>query len=104
VASRIAIDLEPAVAGFRRSRRPGAEVAEFPLLPVGHVELGLMRARCDEGACDAEQARAGLRAAAGGLGVSDLVGVRCAALDGELSCLATLAASESDPETEPRAR
>lgn len=103
VARRIAIDLAPAVGAFARGARPGAEVQEFASLPVGHVELGLMRARCATDGCDAEQARAGLRAAAGGLGVSSLVGVRCAALEAELTCVATLAATERDPETDPRA-
>jgi hypothetical protein len=103
VARRIAIDLAPAVGAFARSPRPGAEVQEFAWLPVGHVELGLMRARCATDGCDADQARAGLRAAAGGLGVSSLVAVRCVTLDDELTCVATLAATERDPETDPRA-
>jgi len=91
------------VEAYARRPREGAEVQEFALLPVGHVELGLMRARCAPERCDADQARAGLRAAAGGLGVPSLVGVRCATLDAELSCVATLAATERDPETDPRA-
>lgn len=103
VARRIEIDLAPVVEAYARRPREGAEVQEFALLPVGHVELGLMRARCAPERCDADQARAGLRAAAGGLGVPSLVGVRCATLDAELSCVATLAATERDPETDPRA-
>ena len=79
-------------------------MAEFALLPAGHVELGVLRAHCAMGECDAEQAHAGLRMAAGGLGAAALVGVRCFALDGEESCVATLAATESDPETDPSAR
>jgi len=103
VARRIAIDLTPAVEAYARSPRSGAEVQEFASLPIGQVELGLLRARCAPERCDAEQARAGLRAAAGGLGVPSLIAVRCAALDAELSCIATLAATERDPETDPRA-
>jgi len=104
VASHVLIDVEPRGARFERGVRPASAVSEFPALPVGHVELGVMRARCDARACDDEQARAGLRVAAGGLGVSDLVGVRCFALDGERSCVGTLGVSERDPETDPSAR
>ena len=104
VAARIAIDLEPSVPRFTRRSRPGAEVAERAFLPVGHEELGVLRARCDVDACSAEEARAGLRAAAGALGVSDLVGVRCAPFGGERTCVAALAASERDPDMDAAAR
>jgi hypothetical protein len=70
---------------------------------VGRLELGTLRARCKVDDCDADQAREGLRVAAGGLGASDLVGVRCFALDGDVQCVATLAATERDPEADPLA-
>lgn len=104
VARHVLIDVEPRGARFERRARAAGAVTEFVGLPVGHVELGVMRAHCDESACDDAQARAGLRLAAGGLGVSDLVGVRCFALEGERACVATLAESERDPETDPSAR
>jgi hypothetical protein len=104
VARRILIDVEPNGPRNQRRSRGGSEVGEFPLLPVGHVERGVMRAHCQQGECDTEQARAGLRAAAGSLGVSDLIAVRCFAFEGEQTCVATLAESERDPETDPRAR
>jgi hypothetical protein len=104
VASQIAIDLEPGVPHFARRARSGAEVQERAWLPVGHRELGILRARCDIETCTAEQARAGLRAAAGALGVADLVGVRCTPFDGERTCVAALAATERDPATDPAAR
>ncbi len=104
VASRIRIDLEASGVHFERRPRAPADVTEFVALPVGHVELGVMRARCRPNDCDADEARAGLRLAAGGLGVSDLVGVRCFALDGERACVGTLAVTERDPETDPQAR
>jgi hypothetical protein len=102
-ANAVRIDLTPLVSNYARSRRPGAEVAEYALLPVGQVELGAIRARCGPKRCDAEQAQAALRAAAGGLGVPSLVGVRCFELDDERTCVATLASTERDPETDPRA-
>jgi len=104
VAGRILIDLEPVGPRLERRARGAAEVSEFRLLPLGHRELGLLRAHCQAGDCDEAQAHAGLRAAAGGLGATALVGVRCFALAGEESCVATLAATERDPETDPRAR
>lgn len=104
VASHVLIDVEPPGARFERGRRPASAVTEFVALPVGHVDVALMRARCDEDACDDGQARAGLRVAAGGLGVSDLIAVRCFALAGERSCVGTLGVSERDPETDPSAR
>ncbi len=104
VASHVFIDLEAHTARFERGARSASAVTEFAALPVGHVELGVMRARCDERACDDGQARAGLRLAAGGLGVSDLAGVRCFALDGERSCVGTLGVSERDPDTDASAR
>jgi hypothetical protein len=103
VAQAVRIDLSPLVSEYARSSRPGAEVAEYPALPVGQVTLGVIRARCGPKKCDAEQAQAALRAAAGGLGVPSLVGVRCFELDAERTCVATLATTERDPETDPRA-
>jgi hypothetical protein len=104
VADRISIDLEPRVARFERRARSSADVTEYRLLPVGHVELGTLRARCAAEECSAEQAREGLRVAAGGLGASALVGSSCFVLDGERACVGILAAFELDPETDPRAR
>jgi hypothetical protein len=104
VASRIRIDVESTVRRFDRRARPPADVTEFAALPIGHVDIGLMRARCRPSDCDADQARAGLRLAAGGLGVSDLAGVRCFAFEGERTCVATLGVTERDPESDARAR
>jgi hypothetical protein len=103
VASRIRIDLDSARVLARRARSP-REVAELVALPVGHVEAGVMRARCSPSECDADQTRAGLRLAAGALGASELVGMRCVSFDGERTCVATLGVPERDPETDPLAR
>jgi hypothetical protein len=102
-ANSVRIDLAPLVPAYARSPRPGAEVTEYALLPVGQLTLGVMRARCGAQKCDADQAQAALRAAAGGLGVPSLVGVRCFELDDERTCVATLASTERDPENDPRA-
>ncbi|HEY3498248.1 MAG TPA: hypothetical protein VGK73_26310, partial [Polyangiaceae bacterium] len=100
----IAVDVEPSRDGFARRARQASEVGEPPSLPVSHLALGSIRARCALPACEADDLRLALRVAAGGLGVSDLVGVSCATFDGERQCLGTLAASELDAETDARAR
>ena len=100
----IRVDVEPSRASFARRARAASEVGEPPFLPVSHLELGSIRARCPETACEDRALRAALRVAAGGLGVSDLVDSSCGTFDGERQCAATLAASELDPETDPRAR
>jgi hypothetical protein len=104
VASRIRIDVEPGKAPFARRPRGPDAVTEFVSLPIGHVEVGLMRAHCPASECDAASARAGLRIAASGLGVTDLVGVRCFSLEDERACVATLGVTERDPDTDPAAR
>jgi hypothetical protein len=104
VADAIAIDLEPTVRRFARRPRSADDVTEYRLLPVGHIELGTLRARCAAKACSADQAQEGLRVAAGGLGASALVAASCFVLDGERACVGTLAALERDPETDPLAR
>jgi hypothetical protein len=104
VSSAVAIDLEPSVKSFARRSRTADDVTEFASLPVGNVELGTLRARCAAGDCDPEQVRGGLRAAAGGLGASGLVGVRCFVLERINACVATLVATERDPETDLAAR
>lgn len=103
VASRIRIDVDSEHSLGRRARDP-SDVAEFAQLPIGHVEVGVMRARCSPSDCDADAARASLRLAAGALGASELVGVRCVSFDGERACIATLGVAERDPETDPLAR
>jgi hypothetical protein len=104
VAERISIDLEPKVPRFSRRPRSADDVTEYRLLPVGHIELGTLRARCAADECSADQAQEGLRVAAGGLGASALVAASCFVLEGERACVGTLAATERDPETEPRSR
>jgi hypothetical protein len=100
----IRIDLEPAGEHVSRDARLAGGVAEPALLPVGHVVLGELRARCDADECADGELRLGLRFAAGSFGATALVAVACHALDGERSCAGTLAATEHDPRREPNAR
>jgi hypothetical protein len=103
VASRIRIDLDSSAAA-RREPRSSDRVTEFAAMPVGHLHAGVLRARCAPSDCDVDQARAGLRLAAGALGASDLVGVRCVIFDGEQSCVATLGVTEREAAADVRAR
>jgi hypothetical protein len=100
----IRIDLEPAAEHFSRAARLAGGVAEPALLPVGHVALGELRARCDADECGEGELRLGLRFAASSFGATDLVAVACHALSGERSCAGTLATTEHDPAREPNAR
>jgi hypothetical protein len=90
----IVVDFEPSVATFARASRSASDVAEDRALPVSHFELGTLTTRCDEDDCELTELKQALRIAAGGLGGSDLVSVRCATRRGERECLATLAAPE----------
>jgi hypothetical protein len=92
----IRVDFEPAVESFERRARRAADVAEVAALPVSHRELGTLTTRCDADECQLRELRQALRIAAGGLGASDLVGVRCFGREGERECIADLAASDVD--------
>jgi len=92
----IRVDFAPSVEGFERRERRAAEVAEVAALPVSHRELGTLTTRCDAGECEIRELRQGLRIAAGGLGASDLVGVRCFSRNDVRECVADVAATEID--------
>jgi len=103
-AEAIRVDLDPAVAAFSRRARSPDEVGEHRDLPVSHIALGSLKARCPPDTCESGDLRTSLRVAAGALGVSDLAGISCREASHGSSCVATLAASEHDPEREPQAR
>jgi hypothetical protein len=65
-------------------------------LPVSHRGLGTLTTRCDSDECQLRELRQALRIAAGGLGASDLVGVRCFGREGERECVADVAVSDVD--------
>jgi hypothetical protein len=90
----IRVDFAPLVARFERPRRRATDVAEVAALPVSHRELGTLTTRCEADECELRELRHALRVAAGGLGASDLVGVRCFGRGDERECVASVAASE----------
>ena len=90
----IRVDFEPSVERFERPGRRAAEVAEVAALPVSHRGLGTLTTRCDADECELRELRHALRVAAGGLGASDLVGVRCFGQNDVRECVADVAATE----------
>jgi hypothetical protein len=102
-AWRIRISFTPArESGEPRTARRGDLVRELAIFPVSHLPLGDLVARCSEG-CKPESVRASVRIAAGRLGATDVVGVRCVEKGRGVLCTGTAAAHEVDPETDPRA-
>jgi hypothetical protein len=95
-ALAIRVDFEPSVSHFERKKRAAADVAEVRALPVSHRGLGTMTTRCDADECELGELRQALRIAAGGLGASDLVDVRCFGRNDVRECVADVAASEVD--------
>jgi len=78
-------------------------VRELAIFPVSHLPLGDLVARCAEG-CKTASVRASVRIAAGRIGATDVVGVRCVEKGRGVLCTGTAAAHEVDPESDPRAR
>jgi hypothetical protein len=103
-ARMIEVDLEPDAPRFGRRVRGAEEVAVQLTVPVSHRPLGSLAVRCEKKDCDHDKLRVALRVAAGALGVSDVAAVACGVRRDDAFCVATLAAAELDPETDPRAR
>jgi hypothetical protein len=103
-AQVIDVDMEPVAERFARRGRRADEVGVQLSVPVSHRPLGSMTARCAKNECDSRDLRVALRVAAGALGVSDVAEVACGFRREDPFCVATLAAPELDPETDPSAR
>jgi hypothetical protein len=95
-AEAIEIDLELTGTYAARGVRRAADVAEPAALPVSHREVGTLTARCDSDECSPRELRQGLRIAAGAVGVSDLVAVRCFERNETRECVAGAAVSRID--------
>ena len=95
---------------LRRASRPARDlrvarilVRELSVLPPSHLLLGDVVARC-RGGCAIENVRAGVRIAAGRMGATDVVDVRCIEKEAGYLCTGSAAAYEVDPERDARAR
>jgi hypothetical protein len=103
-AWRIRIDYKPLQASTAPRRAWRADlVRELANLPPSHARLGDVVARCDEG-CDLQSVRNGVRVAAGRMGATDVVGIRCIERRAGYLCTASAAGYAIDPEMDPRAR
>lgn len=78
----------------------GDLVEDVARMPPGRVVLGTISARCEE--CSLDTLRAGVRVAAGRLGASDVVGVRCVSLASGAGCRGVAAGFAVAPELDPR--
>jgi hypothetical protein len=67
----------------------------LPVLPPSHQLLGSLATACD--ACSELETRDALRIAAGRLGASDVVGVRCLAWGPGFQCAGSAAVPEHPP-------
>jgi hypothetical protein len=90
-AEAIAIDFELAGPAAPRRARRATDVREAAALPVSHRGVGVLTARCDADECSPRELRQALRIAAGALGASDLVAVRCFERDRVRECVADAA-------------
>lgn len=97
-AWRVRVDFWPAPGQQRHPAVDPAEVAEIDFARVGQVMLGDLRAHCDAD-CSMESVRVALRAAAGRIGATSLVDVRCIEEEATPSCVAgvSLLASYGEP-------
>lgn len=71
----VRVDFDPVVKDPARPPREDEAVRELPSLPPSHFVLGTFVTECEE--CSELETRDALRLAAGSLGASDVVGVRC---------------------------
>lgn len=100
-AWRVRVDFWPAPGLETGAAVRPAEIAEYAYHRVGHVRLGDLRARC-EADCSLESLRIALRAAAGSVGATSLVGVRCIQQEQAPSCIASASRLASEPAGEVR--
>jgi hypothetical protein len=103
VAKRILIDYSPLRVEAPRRPLRGDLVHEQSVLPVTHVALGDVIVRC-AGDCPTDSLRSAVRIAAGRVGATDVVRIRCAEQPGGALCLGTAAAFERAPELDPRVK
>ncbi len=93
-ASDSRVSFVPALARISRDARSGDSVGDRPLSSPSHIVLGELEATCS--GCSEALTRDALRAAAGRLGASDVVGVRCASDGRGYRCLGQAAAPQSE--------
>jgi len=99
----IRVAFTPKVRSFSFPPRRADLVHELSVLPVTHRVLGDLMTRCER-ACSFGDLRFALYAAAGRLGATEVVGVRCFVEPAGSACVATAAAPEQNPDTDVAVR
>lgn len=95
--SGVRVAFTPRVRSFAFPPRKPDRVGHLSTLPLSHRELGDLVTRCENG-CSFSDLRFALYVAAGRLGATDVVGVRCFTERGGSACVATAAAPERNPD------
>jgi hypothetical protein len=101
--SGVRVRFTPRVKKFAFPARRADLVGELATLPVSHRALGDLVTRCER-TCSPQDLRLALYAAAGRLGATDVVDVRCFTEGSGSACVATAAAPERDPQADSVAR
>jgi hypothetical protein len=99
----VRVAFTPKVRGFSFPPRRADLVHELAVLPATHRALGDLVTRCERD-CSQGDLRFALYAAAGRLGATEVVGVRCFSESAGSACVATAAAPELNPDTDVAAR
>jgi hypothetical protein len=99
----VRVAFTPRVREFSFPPRRADLVHHRSVLPVSHRALGDLVTRCEEG-CSFDDLRFALYAAAGRLGATDVVGVRCFSEHAGSACVATAAAPDLNPDADVAAR
>lgn len=100
-AWKVRLRFEPDAGARPEHALRGDLVDDVPRMPPGRVALGTVSARCRD-ACSLDTLRAGVRIAAGRLGASDVVGVRCFTNASESACRGVAAGFAVPPDLDPR--
>jgi hypothetical protein len=102
-AWRINIEFSPAPGATGAPPLRADLVHEIAVFPPSHVPLGDVVARCDS-RCSVESVHAGVRIAAGRVGATDVIGIRCVSRFGGWVCSGTAATYKTAPDWDPRRR
>jgi hypothetical protein len=89
----IVLSFEPAIATFSRPPREPVEIVRSGDLPPHHLPLGDLEARCERGACSADELSWALRVTAARFGADSLAAVRCFRSEDDEICVGTLGAT-----------
>ncbi len=103
-AWRVSVTVLPADASVApRRARDVDRVAELAAMLPGRIRMSDVIARCPDG-CERDAARYAVRAAAGRVGATDIVGIACVRSEAGWLCTGQAARPEADPDPSTAAR